>query len=197
LIFEMQQNTEITEAEVEKIWFSSVARLKIRENFSVPVVKSIFDRLPYPSSKGGLEKAFIEFCDNDSLVEGFIKIREYDHTFAFINYVREDGMIRRYYPDFMVKVEDTIYLVETKAQKDESNYNVRSKKRSALKWCEKINTLKPEERMGCEWVYCLVSDDLFYRMKDGNADIADILEYAAIKKDASTAENLIELAEGL
>jgi type III restriction enzyme len=195
LIFEMQQNTEISEAEVEKIWFSSVPRLKVRESFVIPVVKSIFDRLPFPSSQGGLEKAFIEFCDNDSQVEQFIKIREYDHIFAFINYVREDGMIRRYFPDFMVKVENDIYLVETKAQKDESNYNVRSKKRSALKWCEKINALKPEVRMDCKWTYCLVSDDLFYRMKENNADIVDLLEYAAIKMDASTAENLVELAE--
>ena len=187
----------ITEAEVEKIWFSSVPKLKVRESFLVPVVKSIFDRLPYPSNKGGLEKAFIKSCDNDSLVERFIKIREYDHTFAFINYVREDGMIRRYYPDFMVKVDKTIYLVETKAQKDESNHNVRSKKRSALKWCEKINTLKPEERMNCEWAYCLVSDDLFYRMKENNADIVDILDYAAIKIDAATADNLIEFADTL
>lgn len=207
LIFEMQENTVITDAEVEKIWFSTVPRLKVRENFLIPVVKAIFDKLPYPSNKGGLEKAFIEFCDNDSLVERFIKIREYDHAFAFINYVREDGMISRYFPDFVVKVNRTgtytdenkkqniIYLVEMKAQKDESNHNVRSKRRSALKWCEKINALKPEERMDCEWSYCLISDNLFYRMKENNAGIVEILEYASIKRDATTVENLIELTE--
>jgi len=34
-------------------------------------------------------------------------------------------------------------------------------------------------------------------MKESNADVLDILEYVAIKKDGTIVENLIELSEPL
>ena len=57
-------------------------------------------KLPYPSNNGGFEKSFIESADNDSYVEAIIKINEYYHNFATINYIRDDGLLARYYPDF-------------------------------------------------------------------------------------------------
>ncbi len=181
-IYEMQNNIEVTDAVVLKKYFSEIGSMKIRENYSIEVAKSIYERLPYPSNKGEYERAFIEYCDNDSQVEAFIKIKENYHDFAYLNYIRDDGMISHYFPDFMVKISDKIYLVETKAQKDMDNINVRSKEKSTLDWLKKINELKLDDRMNCRWEYALVSDSMFYQFKNNGASISDILEYAKLTR---------------
>ena len=58
-----------------------------------------------------------------------------------------------------------------------SNPDVKSKYRGALDWIEKINELKPEHRMNCEWVYVLLSDTDFYAWKAKGANTAEILEF--------------------
>jgi type III restriction enzyme len=73
------------------------------------------------------------FCDNDSQVEAFLKISENYHDFAHLNYIRTDGTLSFYFPDFMVKTPDQIYLVETKAQKDVKDENVLPKQRGLMK----------------------------------------------------------------
>jgi type III restriction enzyme len=138
--------------------------------------------LPFPSNKGQYEKAFMEYCDSDSQVEAFIKIKENYHDFAYLNYIRDDGMISRYFPDFMVKLKNKIYLVETKAQKDLDNANVCSKQTATLDWLKKINELKPNDRMNCHWEYAIVSDSLFYQFKANGASIIDILQYAKLTR---------------
>lgn len=75
------------------------------------------------------------------------------HNFVYLNYIKKDGLIASYYPDFIVKISYQIYLVETKAEKDLDNENVLSKEKSALSWIKKINSLKPEDRMHCIWYY--------------------------------------------
>ena len=80
------------------------------------VEKLLFQcRRPNVSNKGGFERAFIEFVDRDTKVERFTKISEYAHNFANILYIREDGLLAHYFPDFMVKIGKAIYIVETKA----------------------------------------------------------------------------------
>ena len=49
-------------------------------------------------------------------MESIIKIKNY-HTFAYLNYIRKDGMIASYFPDYIIKLKDEIYLVETKADR--------------------------------------------------------------------------------
>ena len=61
--------------------------------FSLEVSKCIYERLGYPSSRGGFEKAFIEFLNTDGEVERFLKISENMHSFAVIYYMRTDGNI--------------------------------------------------------------------------------------------------------
>jgi type III restriction enzyme len=181
-IYKMQNNIEVKNAEVLKKYFSEIGSMKMRENYSLEVSKSIYDRLPFPSNKGQYEKAFMEYCDSDSQVEAFIKIKENYHDFAYLNYIRDDGMISRYFPDFMVKISDKVYLVETKAQKDMDNINVCSKEKSTIDWLKKINELKPDDRMNCRWEYALVSDSMFYQFKNNGASISDILEYAKLTR---------------
>ena len=87
-IYDMQNNIKVEDAVVIKKYFSEVDELKMRENFSLPVTKTIYERLPYPSNKGELEKNFILYCDSDSGVDSFLKINENQHHFAHMNYIR-------------------------------------------------------------------------------------------------------------
>jgi len=43
---------------------------------------------------------------------------------------------KQYEPDFIVETEDTIYMVETKAERDIETDEVQEKKLAALKYCE-------------------------------------------------------------
>lgn len=97
-------------------------------------------------------------------------------------YIREDGLLARYYPDFMVRIGNKVYLVETKAEKDLNDRNVTSKRLATVDWTDKINELKPEDRMDCNWHYVLLGEKTFYGMSEKGADIEEILEYAKLTK---------------
>ena len=188
----MQNNVHVNEAIVQQYYFSSIENMKMRENYCIDVVKSIYPKLPYPSNKGIFEKEFMEFVDADSIVQRFIKIRENIHNFAYINYIRKDGIIARYFPDFMVKLDKDIYLVETKAEKDTDNSNVLSKKRSALTFVRKINELKDADRMDCAWHYVILSDSLFQTYRANGANTKEMLDFAKIKhKDTVEGQLLL------
>ena len=94
--------------------FLSIPTLRIRESFSLDLEKIIYEKVGYPSNKGGFEKAFLEFLDADSEVNCFIKINENQHSFASIHYIRQDGLLATYHPDFMVCTSQHIYIIETK-----------------------------------------------------------------------------------
>ncbi|WP_292460622.1 DEAD/DEAH box helicase [Methanothermococcus sp.] len=177
-IYEMQNQIEVRNAETIEHYFSEVKELKMRENYSLNVSKSIYEKLPYPSNKGGFEKNFMEFIDCDSEVEAFIKIIETKHTFAGIPYIREDGLLAHYYPDFMIKFANDIYLVETKAQKDLNNKNVQQKMISAINFVNTINELPPEKRDHRKWHYVLLGENTFYGLSEKGASAKEILEYA-------------------
>ncbi|WP_298500869.1 DEAD/DEAH box helicase family protein [uncultured Methanobrevibacter sp.] len=193
LIYEMQTNVDVTEAIVHKIKFSIIDELRMREKYSIPIVKSIYERLSYPSHGGGLEKAFIESLDNDGKVQSFLKINEYYHTFAAITYIREDGLLARYFPDFIVKIGNDIYIVETKADKDINSPNVQRKRIATLDALDKINQLKGEDRMDAKWNYVLLGQNTFESMHNNGASIKEILDYAIVNeakaKGYSTLDN--------
>lgn len=177
-IYEMQTNIKIEHATIEKRWFSEVDDIKIRENYSIAVSKTIYERLGYPSNKGGFEKRFIEFTDSDTKVKSFIKINEYQHDFARIDYIRDDGILANYYPDFVVHIDGEIYIVETKAQKDINDYNVQKKRIAAVQLIDKINQIDEKDRMNCVWNYALIGEKTFESLINKGADLVDVLHYA-------------------
>ena len=182
LIYDLQNKVEVDEAKVIKKYFSEIKEIKMRETYSLPVAKSIYPRLPYPSNKGGFEKAFIEFVDSDSKVKSFIKINEWVHDFASIMYIREDGLLANYFPDFMVRIKDKIYIVETKAQSNLNNPNVKYKRLATIDWINKVNELNPEDRMESTWSYVLLGEQTFHNMAERGATTEEILEYAKMTK---------------
>ena len=173
-VCKMQDELLTVDARVEHRHFSEVKSLKMRESYSLPLQKTIYERTQYPSHGGGLEKAFAEFLDRDAEVERFLKISETQHSFASIYYIRADGLMSVYHPDFLVATSDKVYLVETKGNDKINDKNVRQKQAATIEWVRKINSLKPEERMNREWEYVLLSEDNFYGLSANGATITDI-----------------------
>ena len=75
-IYELQHSVDIKDAVIVQKAFSEVSSLKMRENFSLDIVKSIYEKTAYPSNKGEFEKDFLLFADNDTKVERLLKINE-------------------------------------------------------------------------------------------------------------------------
>ena len=185
-IHKMQENVMSSEAVVERIWFSSVPFLRMRESFSLVLQKVIYERMNYPSSKGALEKRFMEFLDKDADVQRFLKINESQHDFAKGFYIREDGLLASYHPDFMVCTEDGVYIVETKGDDKLNDVNVRRKQLSVVEWCKKINRLPEEERMNRTWYYLLLGENDFYTWSANGATFSDIAELSRVSTTAVT-----------
>lgn len=167
---------QVGEAVVQQRRISELWTISLRESFCVPVHKSVYPLLAYPSNKWLTEKDFMLFADNDGQVERFCKIYEHKHTFLRLRYIREDGIPAFYHPDFIVQTADTIYLVEIKAEKDLWNANVLRKKKSAVHYLNRINDLPAHLRDNRIWSYVLLGDTQFYMMKEAHASLIDILE---------------------
>lgn len=173
-IYEMQQQVQATEAEVEATPFSTVERIPMREQYSLELQKTIYTRTAYPSHNGKLEHVFMEFIDGDGQVERWVKISETRHRFASITYMRTDGLLATYHPDFLVATADKMYMVETKGQDKVHDRNVQQKRRAAVEWCDKINGLPADTRDGREWEYILLGEDEFYGLTMNGATFEDI-----------------------
>ena len=185
-IFNLQNNIMTTDAQVMHTLFSSVPEIKMRESFSMETHKTIYERQGYPSHGGGLEKAFIEFLDKDGEVERFLKINESMHSFAVIYYMRNDGLMATYHPDFIAATSDKIYLIETKGNDKVFDKNVRQKQTAAIEWVRKTNELNPTERMNRKWEYVLISEDNFYSLSANGATLTDICDRCKVSLSAMT-----------
>jgi type III restriction enzyme len=185
-IYKMQNNITVTEAQVEHVKFSSVQVLKMRENYSQELQKTIYERTGWPSNRGGFEKSFEEFLDKDSEVERFLKINETQHTFAILYYIRFDGLMATYHPDFIVGTKERIYLIETKGNDKINDRNVRQKQTATIEWTRRINALPAKERMDREWEYVLISEDNFYGLYSNGASITDICDRCKVSMSAAT-----------
>ena len=191
-IYKMQNRLTTINAEVSHTDFSSLRAIKMRESYSMEVQKCIYPRLGYPSHGGGLEKAFIEFLDRDAEVERFLKINENGHSFAIIFYVRKDGLMATYHPDFIVATADKVYLIETKGDDKVDDVNVRQKQTATVEWIKKINALEPGDRMNRTWEYVLVGESVFYSLSGSGATITDICNMCKVSYSVATG-NLCDM----
>lgn len=151
--------------EVKKgIWgkLSDVSRIMIRESRSVKTDRSIYPRNGYQSKGGGFERDFMQEVLNTSAdVLAFAKL-DRRHKLK-ITYRDETGILRNYEVDFIVKTQDNIHLVETKADKDINNPNVAVKVQAATAWCEQASLVAPSEGMSQPqgWEYLILSESLY------------------------------------
>lgn len=178
LVYAIETATITTDAAVRQVLFSSVPKLVLREGASLPLVKSIYTRTGYPAHGGGLERDFLDFIDRDAQVERFVKVDEARHSFARIAYLRTDGLMGEYVPDFLVATKAHVYVVETKATNRIDDGNVRQKQIAAAAWCKTVNALPPEARMYRTWAYVLLSEADFYAYREGGGTILDMCALA-------------------
>lgn len=190
-IYKAQQQQLTTSAQVETIPFSSVKTIRMREKYSMPTVKTIYERQGWPTHGGGLEKEFMKMLEQDADVLSWLKIDENQHPFAQIFYIRKDGLLATYHPDFLVAAQGRIFLIETKGEDKKDDPNVRQKQVAATEWVRKINTLEPADRMHSEWAYVLISEQNFLSLRAGNAGLLDICRLCLINP-ATARGNLFE-----
>jgi type III restriction enzyme len=192
-LLESEQKHVTGQTEVHQRRLSEVPRLMMRESHSAPVSKCIYTRLAWPARNGGLEKAFIHWAQADTQVQAFCKISENRHTFARLRYVKDDGLPAFYSPDFLVRTEGAIYLVETKAQQQTIHPNVQRKLKAAVAWCDRINGLPPKHRGGRPWHYVLLAENVVHEWQAQGAHLAELLDYARLRPlaDASLQQRLI------
>src|SRR5690606_6256570 len=172
---------------------SEVPGLTVRESASMEVSKCIYRRLGSPARSGGLERAFIAWADGDGGIQAFCKLSEARHDFVRLRYVREDGMPAFYFPDFLVRTADAIFLVETKAEQQVVHPNVQRKLRAAATWCTRINDLEPDLRGGREWHYALVGESVFFDWRDKGARLAELLAFARVRAPDAGVQARLEL----
>ena len=180
-LLESEQKHVTGQIEVHQRRLSEVPRLMVRESHSVAVAKCIYTRLGWPARNGGLERTFIHWAQADAQVLAFCKISENRHTFARLRYVKDDGLPAFYSPDFLVRTEGAIYLVETKAQQQAIHPNVQRKLRAAVGWCGRINELPPAHRNGLLWHYVLLAENVVHEWQGKGAHLAELLDYARLR----------------
>jgi type III restriction enzyme len=99
--------------------------------------KSVFNRIIGDSH---LELLFANFLENCDDIISYAK--NYMAVSFKLDYVKADGDISNYYPDFFVKLFDKrIVIVETKGQED---FDVPPKMARLRQWCEDINRVQTE-----------------------------------------------------
>ena len=186
-LIEAEQIEPHGELEVKHRYLSEVPKLMMQEKHSQEVNKCIYQRQGWAARNGGLEQRFIQWASVDASVMAFCKISENRHTFARLRYVRQDGLPAFYCPDFLVRTEEAIYLVETKAQKDVNHPDVQRKLKAAQTWCERINALPPEHRQALPWHYVLLGEAQFYDWQAKGAKLAELLGFARVRPVSSAA----------
>lgn len=110
--------------------------------------KSVFNRVIGDSH---FELLFASFLDDFDDVVSYAK--NYMAVGFKLDYVKDDGNISNYYPDFIVKLTDgRVIIVETKGQAD---LDVPPKMRRLSQWCDDINRVQSDVKY--DFVYV---DDL-------------------------------------
>lgn len=185
-------DTEIaSEPEVRYRWLSEVDSIFVRSSSAVDVEKCIYPKIRIASRSGGLERLFAAWADADSDVEALAKIDEYKHTFLRRPYLKADGMPAQYSPDFLVRTEFDVYVVETKAQSSLGDANVSRKEESARGWCAQINGLPAHLRDDRDWHYVLLGEKTVREWRDKGAQATQLLAYAKLRPPAVASQDAL------
>ena len=127
----------------------------------------------YIVGDSGLEIDFAKFLD--SCGDVVTHAMNYLAVGFYVDYVREDGVISRYFPDFFVRDDNgKLWVVETKGRMDE---NDRRKLKRLAKWRDDVSRLMPEAAPGC----LLVKDAEFKQYRPQN--FAQLAEMFLLRED--------------
>ena len=103
--------------------------------------KSLFSKIVGEPHAGGFELAFAAFLDNAPDVVSFAK--NYLAVGFKIDYVRANGELSNYVPDFIVKTTDgVVWIIETKGREE---LDLPQKMNRLRQWCEDATTASQAE----------------------------------------------------
>jgi type III restriction enzyme len=157
-----------TDSVVNATWrkLSVMKYWRMKKNSSIEVRKSIYERLPFGHG-AGLEKSFaIGVLEKSPEVKSWSKLNDKRGSFHLhIKYLAEDGNFKSYFPDFLIKTNKKIYLVETKSDRDfEKDPEVRTKAVNTRKMASLFSKIIcPFEELDQpkEWEYILIPESRF------------------------------------
>jgi type III restriction enzyme len=147
---------------VETIKLRQVRPFVAKNQKYVTAKKSVFNRIIGDS---GFELEFAAFLEKCADVKSFAK--NYLAINFRLDYVKADGDIGNYYPDFIVKLTDgRVVIAEAKGLED---VDVEPKMKRLRQWCEDV--CKNPDQMVFDFVY--VDEESFH--KYGPKSFADFL----------------------
>ena len=116
----------------DRIRLRNTRPFRMQNREYLPAKKSVFNKIVPEATGGGLELKFATFLDAAPDVVSFAK--NYLAVGFKIDYVRADGDLSNYIPDFFVKTADgTIWIVETKGR---AELDLPQKMARLKQWCE-------------------------------------------------------------
>ena len=134
--------------------------------------KSIFSKIVGEAQAGGFELNFASFLESAPDVQAFAK--NYLAIGFKLDYVKADGDLSTYTPDFIVRAEDgTIWIVETKGREE---LDLPQKMTRLKQWCADATTA---EENGQRYDFVCVDQDGFEKHKPATfkALVDSFLEY--------------------
>ncbi|MHA1372617.1 MAG: hypothetical protein ACTSRA_23215, partial [Promethearchaeota archaeon] len=143
---QLAQKTEETKLNKSKTYFISQTQPFHTSEPVYPAEKTVFNQLPYARS-GPFERDFMEYLDLAEDVIAFTKL--FHRHMLRIAYHDFESYLRHYLPDFIVKTQKTMYLVETKGGGETAE--VALKDQAAIKWCQAVSRLTNQK-----WTYVKV-----------------------------------------
>jgi type III restriction enzyme len=135
-----------------KISESETLHTSKSEKYLYKAAKCVFNLLPADSS---LELEFMQYLDNQSQVIAFVKVVK-EMIPLRILYYDQTGFVRYYVPDFLVRTDDGVYILETKGRGLDAIPNVKLKDKAAEEWCKNAS-----EMTGTPWKYVKILGDEF------------------------------------
>ena len=154
--------------------------LRGRESRRIPNDRCVFSSIFETPQGGGFERAFIEHVlEKSGEVQAWFKPLERRHSLA-LSYRTRFGELSRYWPDFVVRCGDTMWLIETKGARDRESKAIWDKAKAALEWCRTASQVEPPPtHPGGQawsrpkaWNYAILFDDQWDRQPEAFAVLA-------------------------
>ena len=124
----------------------------------LPTQRSVFNRIVGEANAGGLELRFARFLDQAEGVASFAK--NYLAVGFKLDYVKSDGELSTYTPDFLVKsTEGDVWIIETKGREE---LDLPRKMSRLAQWCEDAN-LASATQGGPAYRFAYVDQERFDR----------------------------------
>lgn len=127
--------------------------LRGREARRIGNTRCVFPAVFETAQGGGLERDFIaEVLEKSGEVLAWFKPLERRHSLA-LRYRTRFGELSRYWPDFVVRLGNTMWLLETKAARDRESQAIWDKAKAALAWCRTASEASPvpQHPSGAPW----------------------------------------------